>query len=80
MPRLRPISGDEVIAILLTFGFSIHSQKGSHVKLKRAAKGVAQTLTIPKHKELDRGTLRAIFRQAARFVPEDQLREHFYSE
>ncbi|OGO07729.1 MAG: hypothetical protein A2Y61_04700, partial [Chloroflexi bacterium RBG_13_60_13] len=69
MPRLRPISGDEVIAILLTFGFSIHSQKGSHVKLKRAAKGVAQTLTIPKHKELDRGTLRAIFRQAARFVP-----------
>jgi len=81
MPRLRPLSGDEVIAILLTFGFAIHSQRGSHVKLKRAAKGgIVQTLTIPKHKELDRGTLRAIFRQVARFVPEDQLRDRFYSE
>ncbi len=80
MPRLRPLSGDEVIAILLTCGFAIHSQRGSHVKLKRATKGVVQTLTIPKHRELDRGTLRAIFRQAVRFVPEDQLRDHFYSD
>jgi predicted RNA binding protein YcfA (HicA-like mRNA interferase family) len=80
MPRLRPLSGDEVIAILLPFGFLIHSQKGSHVKLKRADEGATQILTIPKHRQLDRGTLRAIFRQAARFVPEDQLRRHFYSE
>jgi len=80
MPRLRPLSGDEVIAILLDFGFTIHSQKGSHVKLKRTAGGTAQTLTIPKHKEVDRGTLRAIFRQAARFIPEDQLRNRFYTE
>jgi len=81
MPRLRPLSGDEVITILGTFGFAIHSQKGSHVKLRRlTASDAVQTLTIPRHKELDRGTLRAIFRQAARFIPEEQLRDHFYSE
>lgn len=81
MPRLRPLSGEEVIAILGSFGFVIHSQRGSHVKLRRVTgSGALQTLTIPRHKELDRGTLRAIFRQAARFVPEEQLRPHFYAE
>ena len=28
--------------------------------------------------ELDSGTVRAIFQQASRFIPEDQLRPHFY--
>jgi len=81
MPRLRPLSGEEVIDILGSFGFVIHSQRGSHVKLRRVTvSGGLQTLTIPRHKELDHGTLRAIFRQAARFVPEEQLRPHFYAE
>jgi len=79
MPRLKRLSGDEVIAILARFGFAIHAQRGSHVKLRRAAPGgAAQTLTIPKHRELDTGTLRAILRQASRFIPEDQLRPHLY--
>ena len=81
MPRLRPLSGEEVIVTLGRFGFGIHSKRGSHVKLRRAsAGGTVQTLTIPRHRELDPGTLRAIFRQASRFVSEDQLRVHFYSE
>jgi hypothetical protein len=37
-----------------------------------------QTLTVPAHGELDPGTLRAIIRQAARFVAEQDLRRHFY--
>ena len=37
-------------------------------------------MVIPSHGELDTGTLRAIFRQASRFIPEDQLRKEFYSE
>lgn len=81
MPKLRRLSGDEVIAILTRFGFTIHAQRGSHVKLRRAGPtGSPQTLTIPKHRELDTGTLRAIIRQASRFVPEDQLLLHFYTE
>lgn len=79
-PKLKRLSGKEVISILSKFGFSVHSQKGSHVKLRRTLpSGEIQTLTIPMHDELDTGTLRAIVRQASRFVPEDQLRKEFYS-
>ena len=80
MPKLKRLSGDEVIAILARFGFSIHAQRGSHVKLRRVVPAGAQTLTIPKHREIDAGTLRAIIRQATRFIPEDQLKPHFYTD
>jgi predicted RNA binding protein YcfA (HicA-like mRNA interferase family) len=79
MARLRRLSGAEVVGILEGFGFVVVSQRGSHVKLKRTTEDVGtQTLTVPAHAELDRGTLRAIFRQAARFVPEQDLHPHFY--
>lgn len=81
MPKLRRLSGDEVITILGQFGFQVHAQRGSHVKLRRVVSaGERQTLTLPRHRELDRGTLRAILRQASRFVPGEQLSPYFYTE
>ena len=81
MPRLKRLSGGEVIQILEHFGFTVHSQRGSHVKLRRTVPDSQHhTLTIPRHRELDVGTLLAVFRQASRFIPEDQLRPHFYTE
>ena len=54
--------------------------RGSHAKLRRVTKeGAAQILTIPLHKDLAPGTLRAIYRQASRFIPEDVLRPCFFS-
>ena len=80
MSKPRRLSGKEVVAILGRFGFQVHSQRGSHVKLRRiAAAGQKQTLTIPWHDELDTGTLRAIFRQASRYVSEDQLYSYFFT-
>jgi hypothetical protein len=35
-------------------------------------------MIIPAHKELDKGTLLAIFRQSSRYVPEDKLKDYFY--
>lgn len=65
----------------MRFGFRIHAQRGSHVKLRRiSAGGNRQTLTVPTHGELDAGTLQAIFRQAHRFIPEDELRKEFYAD
>lgn len=79
-PKLKSLSGQDVIAALGRFGFVIHSQRGSHVKLRRTlSNGSQQTLTIPNHKELDRGTLRGILRQASRFVLETELFPYFYS-
>lgn len=80
-PRLKRLSGSEVVAIICTFGFEVHSQRGSHIKLRRiSAKGDRQTLTIPLHAELDVGTLRAIIRQAMHYIPESELLPHFYTE
>ena len=79
MPKLRNLSGEDVAAILSRYGFLKVSQKGSHMKLKRLVADAAQTLTIPAHRELDTGTLRAILRQASRFIPEQELQPHFYS-
>jgi predicted RNA binding protein YcfA (HicA-like mRNA interferase family) len=80
MPRLRRLSGQDVLRILERFGFAVHSQRGSHVKMLRIGpSGERQTLTIPSHSELDPGTLRAILRQASRYIPPDELHPHFYS-
>ncbi|RIK78946.1 type II toxin-antitoxin system HicA family toxin [candidate division KSB1 bacterium] len=80
MPKLRRLSGPEVVKILGQFGFSVISQSGSHVKLRRfTASGEKQTLTIPNHPQLDTGTCRAIYRQAVRYIPENDLRPFFYN-
>ena len=62
MPSLRRLSGREVVAILEKFGFAFHAQRGSHAKLRRVTPSGKQVLTIPMHRELDTGTLRAIVR------------------
>ena len=55
MPKLRRLSGAEIVAILGRFGFTIHSQRGSHIKLRRTlANSTTETLTIPTHHELDK--------------------------
>lgn len=81
MPKLKSLSGKDVVKILESFGFAVASQKGSHIKLYRNTKAnIRQTLTIPMHYELDKGTLKAIYRQTLRYIPEDTLFSHFYSE
>jgi len=80
-PKLRRLSGQQVVRIFERLGFSVVSQRGSHAKLRRRGPaGEKQTLTIPIHGEMAPGTLDAIFRQASQFVPEDQLRAQLYSD
>jgi predicted RNA binding protein YcfA (HicA-like mRNA interferase family) len=78
MPRLKRLSGAEVVEILGEFGFEVHSQKGSHIKLRRSGVEQKETLTIPSHRQLDIGTCKAIFRQASKYIPEEQLFLFFY--
>jgi hypothetical protein len=37
-----------------------------------------QTLLIPNHKVIDTGTLRAIVRQAGKYIPTEDLIQQFY--
>ena len=77
--RLRVLSGTYIVKIFSDFEFKILSQKGSHIKLQRIlTDGTKQSLTIPLHNELDRGTLKAIFRQALRYIGEEKLKPYFY--
>ena len=60
MSKLPVISGKECIKALKKVGFEIARQRGSHIVLVR--ENPKATVIVPNHKELDRGTLRAIIR------------------
>ena len=68
MNKLPVISGRECIAALVKVGFYIKRRESSHVILRRDDP-FAQVV-VPDHKEIDRGTLRAIIRQAGLSVAE----------
>ncbi len=62
MTRLPKISGQECIRALKKSGFYFKRQHGSHIILRRD--NPFSQIVVPNHKELDRGTLRAIIKQA----------------
>ncbi len=78
MPIFKRLSGSEVIKILEKFGFQVHSQRGSHIKMRRVTETGKETLTIPNHKQLDTGTCRAILRQASQYISLSELSKYFY--
>jgi len=80
MPKLKRLSGKEIISFCERQGFCIGRQKGSHINLVREVAAGKQVATIPNHKEIDRGTTYAILRQLSRFIPEADVRKFFYSE
>jgi len=78
MPKLKKLSGQDLVKVFNGFGFEVKSQKGSHIKLRRVKNSLNETLIIPNHKELDTGTLRAIVRQASQYIEMVELVKHFY--
>ncbi len=63
MGSLPVLSGRELIRALERSGYEVDRQKGSHIVL-RHADPPHRRLTVPDHKEIKKGTLRAILRQA----------------
>ena len=50
-----------------------------HINLRGAlSDGTRQTLTVPNHRELDRGTLLGIYEQALRYLTAEVLAPHFF--
>jgi len=68
MSKLPRVSGRECVKALEKAGFQFKRQEGSHMILRRTDP-FAQ-LVVPDHRELDRGTLRAIIRQTGLSVEE----------
>ncbi|MDP3046950.1 MAG: type II toxin-antitoxin system HicA family toxin [Chloroflexota bacterium] len=68
MSKLPRISGRECVKALNAVGFYLKRQEGSHLVLRRDDP-FAQVV-VPDHKELDRGTLRAIISRTGLSVDE----------
>ena len=64
MPKLRRISGQEVIHSLERLGFEQVRQRGSHVILKKITPEGEVGCVVPLHSELAIGTLLSILKQA----------------
>jgi predicted RNA binding protein YcfA (HicA-like mRNA interferase family) len=69
-PPLPVVSGKEVIRALEKIGYVSVRQKGSHVRLIDDANPGHKPVTVPLHKEIDKGLLRAIIRDAGLTVDE----------
>ncbi|MCE2413541.1 type II toxin-antitoxin system HicA family toxin [Candidatus Poribacteria bacterium] len=61
---LRPLSYRQVKRKLEKAGFTIASQRGSHIKFVRYNSDGVQTAIVPYHREISVGLLRSILRQA----------------
>jgi predicted RNA binding protein YcfA (HicA-like mRNA interferase family) len=68
MGRLGNISGKEAAAAFRKAGWRPVGQVGSHLVLVKM--GVRANLSVPQHKELSVGTLRALIRSAGMTVEE----------
>ena len=78
MPKLRVISGKKLASQFEKLNFVIVSQRGSHIKMHRSL-GVLQTLVIPNHKSISKGTLKEIYNQASAYFSQAELKKIFYS-
>ena len=61
MSRLPVCSGQEAIRAFQRMGYELDHQTGSHIILRHPQ---MRRLTVPNHRELAKGTLRALIREA----------------
>jgi predicted RNA binding protein YcfA (HicA-like mRNA interferase family) len=64
LSKLPVISGRELVKILVEIGFIIVGRKGSHVRMKRQRGKEVLIIIVPMHRELAKGTLKSVLRQA----------------
>jgi predicted RNA binding protein YcfA (HicA-like mRNA interferase family) len=63
MSKLPVLSGRKVVKILAKIGFKVHHKRGSHIVLK-LNKPPYTRIVVPDHKEIKKGLLVAIIKQA----------------
>jgi predicted RNA binding protein YcfA (HicA-like mRNA interferase family) len=61
MSRLPACSGQDAIRVFKKLGYEVDHQTGSHIILRHLQ---MRRLTVPNHRELAKGTLRALIRES----------------
>ncbi|HOH30885.1 MAG TPA: type II toxin-antitoxin system HicA family toxin [Candidatus Hydrogenedentes bacterium] len=69
MSYLPLVSGQEAVRVFTRSGYEIDHQTGSHIILRKV-EPPHRRLTIPNHKQLAKGTLRSLIREAGISVEE----------
>ena len=64
MSKLPAVTSSDLIRVVKKFGFVEHSQKGSHLHLKREADKRRITVPVHKGRDIPKGTLTGILRDA----------------
>jgi len=67
----RDLPGEELASLLHRYGYEITRQTGGHLRLTSTFKGSEHHITIPHHKELRVGTLKAILTDVASYLELD---------
>jgi predicted RNA binding protein YcfA (HicA-like mRNA interferase family) len=67
VPPLPVISGDEFVGAVEKLGYKRDRTRGSHMILRCAGR---KQLSVPRHRNLDRGLLRGLIRDAGISVEE----------
>ncbi len=68
MAQLPTLSGEEVVKVFERYGWEFVRQIGSHMILVKD--GEIASLSVPKHREVAKGTLRSLIRTANLTVDE----------
>ncbi len=68
MPPLTPVSGRLAIAVFQKAGFEILRRRGSHIIIVKD--DIRVMLSVPDHRQLEPGALRALIRKAGLTVQE----------
>ena len=66
------ISGQKVVSALAGFGYQKDRQKGSHIVL-RQVDYPHRRIVVPDHREIAKGTIRTIIKQAGLTVEEFKM-------
>ena len=69
MSILPHVSGRKIVQVLLKIGYEKDRQKGSHIVMRQKSYP-HRRIVVPDHKEVAKGTLRAIIRYSGLTVDE----------
>jgi predicted RNA binding protein YcfA (HicA-like mRNA interferase family) len=69
MSKMPVVSGEEALKAFRKIGYEFDHQTGSHMILRKTTTPFRR-LTVPNHRELAKGTLRSLIREAGLTVEE----------
>jgi predicted RNA binding protein YcfA (HicA-like mRNA interferase family) len=75
MPKLPEVSGTHLVKVLLSLGYTVVRQRGSHIRMKKSTTSGEHAVTVPEHKVIAKGTLNDIINKVSLWnnISKDEL-------